>query len=149
VRQNRRITSGSLEQYTPHLKALRLEERHLKTDICSPWANRKNIRFGLTDAPARACRAILEGRFSPRECPALPAPPRPSALMPLKILLRELRRQFDSILFSEMWWVGLVEPHFALSGPCFRPQVQWFPYNSPGRFLADPFAIEETANCGF
>jgi hypothetical protein len=139
------ITSGTLEQYTPRPgKRTVLEERHLKTDICSPWANRKNIRFGLTDAPARACRAILEGRFSPRECPALPVPPRPSALMPLKILLRELRRQFDSILFSEMWWVGLVEaPISRFLDPAFRPRVQWFPHNSPGRFLADPFAIEE------
>lgn len=136
-------TAGSLERYTalPGRRVV-LDECHLSTDVFSPAANHRAIRAALTFSPARVCRAILENRLTPRELPALPNPPQPSPLLPLKTLVRSTANQFHSLLFSEMWRVGVVSaPISRFLDPTFRPTVRWLPYDIPGQFLADPFAV--------
>lgn len=130
-------------------EAVVFDQEHFDTRDTYP-ENRDALLMAAAAWPAEACRHIVGGReglFFAQHAPREPKIRIPSVVDVLKCLAQDLRtrlvRRLVTVPQRELsWGVGVaeMEPQAALQGR-WPAQVHWL-HPPPGRFFADPFAID-------
>lgn len=149
------VTGSVLQRLTERLDAgVILQSGHFKNEATSYVRSRDRLYFETSSWPARVCRDILRGTadYLGRDPLRTDAPitREPTNGQMLRFAWRRLKGWFANqhhFLFRhQQWGVGIIDaPVQAVAGltGAGRPlPVQWLA-EPPGRFLADPFAVEQ------
>jgi hypothetical protein len=145
------VTGAVLQRLTDRLDSgVVLQKCFIRTRTSSYRENLDAIMWAATYMPARVCRDILRGHVTYLSAPPSTTRARvfldPNNLDVLRVYLKTsttwVKKQLESILFSEDWNVGIVwKPIHEFLKSDFCPHIQWLAYNRPGYFIADPFLL--------
>jgi hypothetical protein len=115
-----------------------------------PWSYRETLENAVTagvDFPALVARQLLKSGTLPVIGTHAPLPKPPStgqvASFRIGLSMAWIRYQVLETIRSEMWNVGVVNlPIETFLDGRYPSQIDWLPSPGPGKFLADPFAVE-------
>lgn len=144
------VTGATLQRLTDRLGGgIVLRKGFLKTVNTSHVRNRDAILFESTLWPAQVCADIQNGNTdyldappSKTSAPIFHAPNNVHMMIfPLK-LASNFIKLYRRLFFYDQWNIGVTEdPIHTFLIADSRPQVQWLPTPSSGKFSADPFGM--------
>ncbi|MFN2473251.1 MAG: hypothetical protein ABR588_04945 [Sphingomicrobium sp.] len=150
------VTGAVLQRLTERLDAgIILDAGFFKTDRASYVRSRDQLFFGGADWPARVCKDIRAGNTTALDSAPLPTDApitrEPSNEQMLHFLAQQARgwlsNQYRSLFRSQQWTVGIIDAPVqevaGIVGQARLGPVRWLA-EPPGRFLADPFAVERS-----
>lgn len=148
-----RTTSGAiLQRLTERLDGgIVLRRGRFKTRSYSYYENLNEVHLGSAPWPVAVCHDIRHGHTeyingppSPTDAPIYPVPTILQTLHMLGLTLLNLIKKLGQELFRhERWSIGVVnQPIEEVLDSESPHSVFWLPEVGAGRFLADPFAVE-------
>ncbi|MCW3797597.1 hypothetical protein OMW55_07245 [Sphingomonas sp. BN140010] len=161
VYRRKPVTAAALTQWSKDGREQRtLHSGFFETDATSYRRNRDQLLSAAAAWPAQVCKHLrLTGSVQTTDQvkpPLLGQQEVPSSFDLLNLWWRQatasLRKQYRSLFRHQQWRIGIVDAPIeqvaGLSGGGGEMPVRWLS-NPPGRFLADPFAVElEDGNGG-
>ena len=144
------VQAAILQRLTERLDGgVILDKTWVPTEGLSYRRNLQRILEASLDMPARAARALLQGRTERVDsqpvgtsAPIYVAPTDPEMLVfGARVAENYLRYKLENQAY-ERWNIGVVRaPISRFLDPGFQPEVEWAPYRRDGYMIADPFGI--------